>query len=156
MILKALRILNASKNNSMSCETDTSLTRSRARLRKPLLSSRYIELSRPNFVEACDMGVVGGDDIALHLPCANAHAYVDCGVKFGQQWHGAKDKNKKVKATCGTSQVPWNTWQSCQANRAEADGWESRRGTCPTSPTRRPPTKWPRRRGLVVYSPIGA
>lgn len=33
-----------------------------------------MELSRPNLVEACDMGVVGGDDIASHLPWANAHA----------------------------------------------------------------------------------
>ena len=27
-----------------------------------------MELSRPNFVEACDMGVEGSDDIATHLP----------------------------------------------------------------------------------------
>ena len=31
-----------------------------------------MELSRLNLVEACDMGVVGGDDIASHLPWANA------------------------------------------------------------------------------------
>ena len=32
-----------------------------------------MELSRPNLVEACDIGVVGGDDIALDLPWAKAH-----------------------------------------------------------------------------------
>ena len=73
-MLNALRILNANKNNIMSCETDTSLTRSMACLREALLSSRSMELSRPNLVEACDMGVVGGDDIASHLPWASAHA----------------------------------------------------------------------------------
>ena len=73
-MLKAFRILNASKKRKMSCETDTFLIRSvMVCLRKTLLSSREIELSRPNLVEACDIGVVGGDDIASHLLRANAH-----------------------------------------------------------------------------------
>ena len=32
------------------------------------MSSSSMELSRPNFVEACDIGVEGCDDIATHLP----------------------------------------------------------------------------------------
>ena len=43
-----------------------------------------MELSRPNLVEACDIGVVGGDDIALHLPTANAHSKVSREIVFGE------------------------------------------------------------------------
>lgn len=72
LTLSALRILNATRNKKMSCDVDTCLTRSTARRRRPLTSSRLNELSRPNLVEACDIGVVGGDDMAQHLLCANA------------------------------------------------------------------------------------
>ena len=72
LTLSALRILNATRNKKMSCDVDTCLTRSTARRRRPLTSSRLIELSRPNLVEACDIGVVGGDDMAKHLLRANA------------------------------------------------------------------------------------
>ena len=69
MTLSAFRIRNATRNKKMSCEVDPCLTFFTARLRKPLASSRLIGLSRPNRVEACDIGVVGGDDdITLHLP----------------------------------------------------------------------------------------
>ena len=40
-------------------------------------------------VEACDMGVVGGDDIASRLPWASAHAW---GVKLGED--GAKEDSR--------------------------------------------------------------
>ena len=76
-MLNALRILSVSRSNSTSCETDTFLTRSMASLWNPLLSSRSMELSRPNLVEACDIGVVGGDDIVSLLLWASAHACRD-------------------------------------------------------------------------------
>lgn len=75
-MLSAFKILNATRNNKMSWEVDTCLTLPTARFRRPLSSSRLIELSRSILVEAWDIGVVvGGDDIALHLPGASAYAF---------------------------------------------------------------------------------
>ena len=45
-----------------------------------------MELSRPNFVEACDIGVDGGDDIATHLPWGE-RSYPD---QVLEEEHGAK------------------------------------------------------------------
>ena len=70
-MLSALSIRNAIRNNRMSIDVEAVLMRPTARFRRLLASSRLMELSRPNFVEACDIGVVGGDDIALG---ASAHA----------------------------------------------------------------------------------
>lgn len=69
-MLSAFRILNATRNNKMFWEVDACLTLFTARVLEPSASSRLIELSRPNAVEACDIGVVGGDDIAF---LADAH-----------------------------------------------------------------------------------
>ena len=73
--LSAFRILNATRNKKRSREGETCLTVSVARRRRLLASSRLMELSMPNLVEACDIGVVGGDDIARHLPCARMQVH---------------------------------------------------------------------------------
>ena len=73
LTLSAFRILNATRNKKTSRDTEARLIRSKAGRWRTLTSSKLMELSMPNRVEACDIGVVGGDDIALHLPSANAH-----------------------------------------------------------------------------------
>ncbi len=73
-MLSAFRIRNATRNKKMSWEVDACLILCTACVLKPLASSRLIELSRPKLVEACDIGVVGGDDIAFYLRYANALA----------------------------------------------------------------------------------
>lgn len=76
----------------MSCDVDTCLTRSTARRRRPLTSSRLIELSRPNLVEACDIGVVGGDDMTKHLLCANASDWENPVLSPGMDGFRAKTR----------------------------------------------------------------
>ena len=66
-MLKAFKMRNATRNIRISCDTDTCLIRSIARLHNILASSELVALPRLTFVEACEMGVAGDDDMMFHL-----------------------------------------------------------------------------------------
>lgn len=66
-MLSALRIRKAIRKSRMSRAVVACLIRSSVRLRRLFASSRLIELSMPNLVDACDIGVVGGDNMAIGI-----------------------------------------------------------------------------------------
>jgi len=61
LMLSAFKILNAIRNNRMSCAVVALCARSNVRELKPLGSSKFIDESLPTFVEDSEVGV---DDIA--------------------------------------------------------------------------------------------
>lgn len=76
-MLSAFRILNATRNNRMSCAVVALCARSNVREVELLGSSRFIEESLPTFVEDSEVGV---DDIAPQSRRESHHYY----LVFGQ------------------------------------------------------------------------
>ena len=63
LILKAFKIRNAIRNRSRSREIDKCLTRSTARPPRTFTSSKHMDLSKSQLVEACDIDGVHSDDM---------------------------------------------------------------------------------------------
>ena len=91
-MLSAFSIRNAIRKSRMSWEVAACLTRSIARLRRLLASSRLIESLRPSFVEVCDNAGDddGDDDIAWPVLWASRTAHggqvIGCKQQPGFWW----------------------------------------------------------------------